>query len=228
MNRTQGVWSGPAVREDLAGQVGCPADLAAVIRPTCPADVPALGGFFAGLSARSRYLRFFAPVTPGTAMLRLLCGEADDADAVIAVQGTEVIGHAMAVDRAVPGGPDGRGRGPGAPDGPGDGWPRTADVGMVVADAWQGRGLGSALMRALITRAWARGVTSVAMDVLPGNRRVLDMITGHWPSARVDHLSDCTTICVSLLPYAPRYPHAEAARDDLAASWQRLVPGDVA
>src|SRR6185436_15625 len=49
-------------------------------------------------------------------------------------------------------------------------------VGHVVADAWQRRGVGAALMRALIARAQARGVTALAMDVLPGNRRVLAMI----------------------------------------------------
>jgi hypothetical protein len=95
---------------------------------------------------------------------------------------------------------------------------------VVVADAWQGRGLGSALMRALMIRAWARGVTSVAMDVLPGNRRVLDMIAGHWPSARVEHFPDCTTVCVGLSPYAPHYLRAEGVHGDLAAGWPRLAP----
>jgi GNAT superfamily N-acetyltransferase len=175
MNRTQ---------DQRCGRFGA-------IRPASPADVPALRDFFAGLSTRSRYLRFFAPITPGAAMLRPLSGDADNTDAVVAVQGIVVIGHVMAVDRAAPGGPDGSG-------GPETAWPRTTDVGMVVADAWQGRGLGSALMGALITRAWARGVTSMTMDVLPGNRQVLAMITTHWPSARVDHFPDCTTVCVDL------------------------------
>ena len=55
------------------------------------------------------------------------------------------------------------------------------DIGVVVADAWQGQGVGSALVRALVSRAQARGVTSLSMDVLPGNHRVLAMIAGTGP-----------------------------------------------
>ena len=86
---------------------------------------------------------------------------ADTIDAVIAVRGGVIVGHAMAADRTDPRGT------------------RVTDIGVVVADAWQGRGLGSALMRAQVTRAQARGVTLLEMDVLDGNRQVLDMITSH-------------------------------------------------
>jgi GNAT superfamily N-acetyltransferase len=214
MNRTQSGRFGPDGPVDGVGGVDRdgrfdrPAGRAPVIRPACPADVPSLDDFFAGLSTRTRYLRFFAPVTPGSALLHLLSGDAGNADAVVAVHGAAVIGHAMAVDQAAPGAPM-------------DARPRTTDVGVVVADAWQGQGLGSALMRALITRARARGVTSAAMDVLPGNRRVLGMIVSHWPSARIEYFPDCTTICASLLLEAPRYLHAEAGHDDLAAARHR-------
>ena len=76
---------------------------------------------------------------------------------------------------------------------------RTADVGVVVADAWQRRGVGALLMRALIARAQARGVTALAMDVLPGNRRVLAMILS--PLARRRRRS---------LPGRPGHPHHAA------------------
>ena len=46
----------------------------AAIRPVCPADLAALSDFFAGLSAETRYLRFFGPVTPTPALLHLLSG----------------------------------------------------------------------------------------------------------------------------------------------------------
>ena len=81
----------------------------------------------------------------------------------------------------------------------------TTDIGVVVADAWQGRGVGSALMRALIAAAQARNVSSLTMDVLPANHRVLAMITGHWPAARVGRAPACDTVCLSL---APRWPPA--------------------
>ncbi len=78
---------------------------------------------------------------------------------------------------------------------------------MVVADAWQRRGVGATLMRALIDRAQARGVTALAMDVLPGNRRVLAMITGHWPQAAVGRAADSVDIRIPLPPRA-RPPRA--------------------
>jgi GNAT superfamily N-acetyltransferase len=159
----------------------------AAIRPAVPADLPALGDFFAGLSRQARYLRFFSPVTPGPDLLRLLAGGAGTTDAVVATRGRVITGHAMATDRD---GPDGPG-GPGGPRGT-----RITDIGVVVADAWQGQGVGSALVRALIAGAQARGVTSVVMDVLPGNRQVLAMITGHWPAARAAHSRDYDTLCV--------------------------------
>ena len=127
------------------------------IRPVRPDDLAELGGFFAGLSVESRYLRFFAPVVPAHGLLDLLAGRHARVDAVVAVANGVIVGHAMAADTR-----DGR----------------ATDIGVVVADAWQRRGVGAALMRALVARAQARGVTSLAMDVLPGNRRVAKP----WPT----------------------------------------------
>jgi len=167
---------------------------AAAIRPARPADLAALGDFFVGLSAQTRYLRFFAPVTPGPALLRLLSGGTGTTNAVVATWGEAIIGHAMAADRAGPCSV------------------RMTEIGVVVADAWQGQGVGSALVRALITSAQARGVTSVAMDVLPANRQVLAMIAGHWPAAHTGYSQGCHTICVRL-PHRHQYrPQARPAR----------------
>jgi GNAT superfamily N-acetyltransferase len=137
----------------------------AEIRRAQYADLAALSDFFAGLSVRTRSRRFFAPVTPTSAMLRRLSGDAGSVDAVIAIAGGGIVGHAMAADRA---GSDGD---------------SITEIGVVVADAWQGRGVGSALVRALIAGAQARGVTSLTMDVLPGNRQVLAMVLSHWAAA---------------------------------------------
>lgn len=156
------------------------------IRPVGAADLTSLREFFAGLSLQTRFLRFFAPVAPGPAMLRRLAGDAGQVDAVIAICGEVIIGHAMAVDQD------------------GQAGNRLSDIGVVVADAWQRQGVGAALMRALITRAQARGVTSIAMDVLHGNRRVLAMIMSHWPAARTDHCTDCVTVHVRLDSANPR------------------------
>ena len=157
----------------------------AAIRPARPTDLAALGEFFAGLSPRTRYLRFFAAVTPTGSMLRRLAGGAG-ADALVATDGGVIIGHAMAVDRAGPG----RGS--------------TADVGVVVADAWQGRGIGSALLRALIGRAQARGVAWLTMDVQHDNTLMRGIIVRRWATARPDYSSDCLTFRVPLPPLPRR------------------------
>ena len=153
---------------------------AAAIRPARAADLPALGDFFTGLSMQTRYLRFFSPITPGPALLNLLCGGDGTTDAVLATCDRAIIGHGMAADGSGPCGA------------------RTTDIGVVVADAWQRQGVGSALVRALITGAQVRGVTSVTMDVLHGNDRTLAMIKGHWPAARARRSRDCDTLCIQL------------------------------
>jgi GNAT superfamily N-acetyltransferase len=113
-------------------------------------------------------------------MLRRLSGGTGSVEAVVASAGGGIVGHAMAADRA---GSDGD---------------LITEIGVVVADAWQGRGVGSALVRALLASAQARGITFLTMDVLPGNRRVLAMILSHWAEAGIDYASDCVTVRVRL------------------------------
>lgn len=163
-----------------------------VVRRVEATDLPALDDFFAGLSVQSRYLRFFGPLRPNPVLLRLLCAEPRDVDAVVAVRCGAIIGHAMAADAAPA--PDPRDL-----DAAGDCAAAPAkDIGIVVADAWQGRGVGAALMRALVAAVQARGVSTLAMDVLPGNRKVLDMISAHWPATRVGSSRDSVTVHVRL------------------------------
>ena len=171
----------------------------AAIRPVRPADLPALGGFFEDLSVESRYLRFFAPVRPSGSLLQLLSGEPANVDAVVAVADGVIVGHAMATDRTE------------AETSEDPCGARVTDIGVVVADAWQCRGVGAALMRTLVTRAQARGVTSLAMDVLPGNRRVLAMIIGHWPEAVIRHSPDSLDICIRLPRFQPPQPQVRTA-----------------
>jgi L-amino acid N-acyltransferase YncA len=158
----------------------------AEIRPANAADGAGLRDFFARLSVRTRVLRFFAPLTPTAAMLRRLAGEPASVDAVVAVRGGVIIGHGMAVDQDAPGADP------------------AADIGVVVADAWQSQGVGSALMRTLISRAQARGVTSLHMDVLYDNHRVRSMIASHWTEVRTDRSPDCITVQVPLPQHRSR------------------------
>ncbi len=158
---------------------------AVAIRPLGPADLAALNDFFTGLSAETRYRRFFGPVAPTPDLLHLLSGADAHVHALVAVRAGVIVGHALAADRT-----DSTGA-------------RMTDIGVMVADAWQGRGLGSALVRALLAGARARGVTFVVMDVLHANPQVLAMIRGHWPEAGLDVSRDCVTARIWLRPAGP-------------------------
>ena len=197
--------------EDTVPSSGLPrrTQPAAVIRPAGPLDMAALGDFFAGLSVKTRYLRFFAPVRPTPALLRMLSGGGTHVDAVVAVRGGVIIGHAMAADQPATEGP----RRPGAARDPLG--PTVTDIGVVVADAWQGRGVGSALVRALVARAQARGVTSMTMEVLHANHRVLAMIGRRWPAAETGRFRESARIDIPL----PRSEQLPTALADAPHHW---------
>jgi ribosomal protein S18 acetylase RimI-like enzyme len=150
------------------------------IRQACYADHAALRDFLGGLSLRARYLRFFTgALAASPAVLRILAGGGDHIDAVVAVEDGAVVGHAMASDATGPGG-------------------GVTEIGVVVTDTCQGRGIGSALVRTLTARAQARGITVATMEVLAENRQVLAMIAGHWPTAQHDLSGPYATIRVPL------------------------------
>jgi len=222
MNRTQGGHS--------------PARVSATIRRPDPADLAALTCFFAGLSMQTRVQRFFAPVWPTAALIRLTCGWAEDdgaggerrvdasnarsrtgyTDALVATIGGVVIGHAMAADRPAD---SSAGSSADSSAGPSPGSRGlVTEFGVVVADAWQGQGVGSALIRALISRAQARGVTSLSMEVLPGNRDVLGMIADHWTAARTHRGVDSVTIQAGLVPDGAGLALDEPARTYAASA----------
>ncbi len=154
-----------------------------VIREAHSGDCDAIREFLAGLSPRTRYLRFFTGAPSVTAaMLRLLAGGGAGTDVVLATGAGAVIGHAMAADTT------------------GSHGTRVTDIGVAVADAWQGQGVGSALTRALADRARDRGATALVMDVLAENQQVLAMIAHRWPGARYDGSGGYVTVHARLRP----------------------------
>jgi ribosomal protein S18 acetylase RimI-like enzyme len=142
----------------------------ALLRRATPDDVTSIREFVCGLSPRSQYLRFFAAVAPpSTGLLRALCGTGG-ADVLLVVDRSgAVIGHGMAADAA-------------------DGL--ETSIGLVVADAWQRRGVGTQVLQALASRAARRGVDSLVLEVLPDNRVMRGIIARRWPDAPAERRQD--------------------------------------
>jgi acetyltransferase len=126
-----------------------------LVRAAGPGDGALLAGLLDGLSPESGFHRFMAGLggaKPG--LVRALLATGPRRGALLALEGApgreRAVGHACwSVDD----------RG-------------SADLGVVVADDAQGRGVGRALFTASLVAARRVGATTVHLDVHPDNRRV--------------------------------------------------------
>lgn len=135
----------------------------AVIWPLLPNDARGLRENFAQLSADSRYNRFISGVaTLSDAMLSVLVDEVDGVDHIALVL---AVFPAEGPDRAV-----GVGRLIRYPD-----RPMAADVAVTVVDEWQGRGVATALLSALVKRRPA-GVVQLVTQVTTNNHASIAML----------------------------------------------------
>jgi ribosomal protein S18 acetylase RimI-like enzyme len=174
------------------------------VRPAAADDAAAIRDFITGLSVRTQYFRFFTAVSPPSrGLLRALTAENARADVLLVTDecGT-VIGHGMAVD--------GCGDRAGA-----------SDIGLVIADGWQGLGLGTVLLRLLVARAADRGVRTLLLEVLPENSRMLGIIDRHWPDAGRKRTLDALEITARIagtpsVPASAPGPWTAGGRNDRA------------
>lgn len=132
------------------------------IRQIRPDDAPALVRAYANLGEQSRYRRFFTvmPELPDTTLKAAVEVDHADHEALVAVPllSAEIVGECRFI------------RLPDQPD--------TAEVGVTVVDAWQGRGLGSALLARLSERAAEAGIEYFTAEVLAENRTMLGLLPG--------------------------------------------------
>ncbi|MEV4802660.1 GNAT family N-acetyltransferase [Nonomuraea sp. NPDC049421] len=136
------------------------------VRTVTPDDEERMRRFLAGLSLHTQTLRFFTGVSaPSAALVRTLLAVDEQREALVATDGDgEIVAHAMSF------------QGGGCAD---------VEIAVVVADAWQGQGLGPRLVDALLFGAALRGARTVGMDVMGENRRVLRLVRRLWPDARM-------------------------------------------
>lgn len=131
-----------------------------VIRPIRPADAEIEQEFVRNLSAESRYFRFMDALRELSPRMlsHFTSVDYDRHMALVAVclapRETEV-----AVARYVVGPDD-----------------RSCEFAIVVADAWQRRGVGTLLMAALMDAARSRGLKLMHGEVLASNHKMLDLM----------------------------------------------------
>jgi acetyltransferase len=140
-----------------------------VVRPIRPEDAESLQAFIRELSERSRYMRFISMMRELTPRMLARYTQIDYDRELALVATTELPNPAHRGHRhdAVIGlahylrNPDGRG----------------AEYALVVADAWQSRGLGRQLMTLLIEAAREQGLEYIEGLVLAENRPMLRLMT---------------------------------------------------
>ncbi len=135
-----------------------------LIRPISSDDKAALAAAFERLSPESRYRRFFAPLERLNSRDLAYLTEVDhhDHEALVAVepQGDWIVGVARYVRSEDP---------------------VEAEVAVVVADPWQGLGVGSALLERLVERAREEGIRQFLAIVLSDNEEALEMFRNLAP-----------------------------------------------
>ena len=142
-----------------------PDDSQITVRPIEPADRGRLHRAFHRLSPESRYRRFFAPLTDLTGRDLTYLTEIDhhDHEALAALDPAtdEIVGVARYVR--------------------GD-EPHLAEASVVVADDWQHRGVGTALLERLAPLAREAGVSHIVALVLSENRDAIELFQRFAPA----------------------------------------------
>ena len=133
-----------------------------------PGDANLLRLFYWRLSSETIYRRFLSPIKPPASALikRLVDVDHHDREALIALDERGIVGVARYGTTGL-----------------------THEVAVVVADDWQGRGLGRLLLRRLAHIARARGIASFHATMLGDNRRAQSLVLGLSPRTKM-HFED--------------------------------------
>lgn len=178
-----------------------------LIRPIVPGDADALRAGFERLSPHSRYRRFFTPMTRlSDSMLRALT-EIDYVDqfawVALAREGEQMVG--VGVGRYVR-----------LPD------PTTAEVALAVIDPYQGRGIGTLLLDALVLEALRAGICRFHGMILAENTPMRGVLEGAEAQFSRDDEPGATHFEIDLPA------RAEELRDHpLRDVFRRLARGEV-
>jgi L-amino acid N-acyltransferase YncA len=135
-----------------------------LLRPATERDLTAIVATYRRLSRESLYQRFFTLMPDPTDLVarQLALVDHRDHESLVVLDGDQVVAVAQ--------------------------WDRdraqrdAAEVAVTVEDAWQHRGLGRALVRALVGDAHRHGVATITASVLSANRSGLGLASGLSPA----------------------------------------------
>ncbi|HEX3604828.1 MAG TPA: GNAT family N-acetyltransferase [Candidatus Dormibacteraeota bacterium] len=153
-------------------EVALAGDLTLRLRPILPSDKDGLHRGFDRLSPTSRYRRFLSPMLrlPPAMVVRFTEIDYVDHFAWVALDARRQVDPGVAVARYIR-----------CADATG-----TADVAVTVVDEYQGRGVGSLLMRMLCTTARGNGIERFSSLVLSDNHPMVRLLTGLGARFRPD------------------------------------------
>lgn len=163
-----------------------------------PDDSEALQRFWSRLSPETRYRRFMIPLPSLDAshLERLLDIDHWDREAIVALVDGEIVGMAS-YGRVEP-------------------RRDAADLAVVVADAWQRRGLATRLLAALAARARQAGIARFEVMIQGDNRAALGLLRCLTPTARLDFMQGVLSGTVSI-----GEPHDDGAGVGTSSSRQQ-------
>jgi acyl-CoA synthetase (NDP forming)/RimJ/RimL family protein N-acetyltransferase len=172
------------------------------IRPIGPQDASELAAFHSHLSDESVYLRFFSfhPTLSAAEVERFTNVDQDQRMALVATLRGRIVGVAR-YDR-VPEGSD------------------EAEAAFVIADAHQGRGLGTLLLEHLAAFARTRGVRRFVADTLPQNRPMQEVFRR---AGFVEHSHFDAGVVRVRLEIQP----TEATIEAIEARWRRAAANSI-
>jgi RimJ/RimL family protein N-acetyltransferase len=155
-----------------------------LIRPVVAADTDAMAASFERLSLPSRRSRFFTGVQRMSRTHLTYLTQLDHHNHEAIAAAISATREGIGVARFV------RSREQ----------PEHAEIAITIADSWQGRGLGSALLRRLVQRAREEGITRFTADIMADNRAMLALIRKLGPTEVAHQDGPIVTVGVDLTP----------------------------
>ncbi|WP_242332920.1 MULTISPECIES: bifunctional acetate--CoA ligase family protein/GNAT family N-acetyltransferase [Anaeromyxobacter] len=155
---------------DVGARWQLPGGVTVSVRPIRPEDAEMEASFVRNLSDNARHFRFMIALKELTRemLIRFTQIDYDRELALVALVEREGKETQIAVARFIKADPE------------------TAHVAIVVADAWQGKGIGARLLRMLIAAARARGILRLEGEVLHENTTALELMARVGFSIRRD------------------------------------------